>query len=283
MLDFGPMTKRLILLASLGFGACGAEFMLGAITVTPEAWDKEGNFQKLDRYAREARAKGARVIVAPEGFLEGYVGNDKRTPDLEREKYFAVAEAVDGPLMGRVRGLAKELGVHLMVGFAERRGKEVFNSAVMFGPGGERVIHYSKTHTLADEPFNTKGVALPVVDTPMGKVGTLICFDRQMPETARVLAMRGAKIILVPAWGSYGEMNEMMMRVRAYENNVWLAFVHPKRSMLINPKGKIVAESVGETDQVVVGKVVIDEKAGPGLLEYRRPELYGELVSEPRR
>jgi predicted amidohydrolase len=73
-------------------------------------------------------------------------------------------------------------------------------------------------------------------------------------------------------------MNDMMMRVRAYENGVWLAFVHPRRCLIIDPGGKVVAANQGEQDQVVLGRV------NPGklrreLLERRRPELYGEILN----
>lgn len=261
-------------------------FVLAALSLTPTAWDKEANFQKLERYARQAAAQGAQVIVAPEGYLEGYVGNEHRSPGLTQEKYAAeAAEELDGPLLRQVRGLADELDVYLMLGFAEKRTGQVFNTAVMFGPDGSVVSHYAKSHTMNDEPFNTKGNNFPVAQTPFGSWGTLICFDRQVPETARILAVKGADTIFVPAWGGYGEMNDQMMRVRAYENGVNLAFVHPKRSLLIDSTGAVVAQSQGEQDQIVMGRMRVNPARKHSMLKYRRPELYRELlqpaVSEP--
>lgn len=257
-------------------------FVLAALSLTPEPWDKEANVATLERYAREAAARGADVIVAPEGFLEGYVGNQHRTPGLTRERYAAeAAEAIDGPLMTRVRGLAAELEVYLMTGFAERRGDKVLNSAVMFGPDGAVVLHYSKSHTMDDEPFNTKGDAFPVVTTPFGQWGALICFDRQVPEAARLLAIKGADVLFVPAWGGFGEMNDLMMRVRAYENGVYLAFVHPRRALLIDPSGTVLAADTGEHDQIVLATITTPSRRKGSLLQYRRPELYKPL-SDPR-
>ncbi len=259
-----------------------ASFVLAALVLTPEPWDKEANFGKLERHAREAAARGARVIVAPEGFLEGYVGNEHRTPGLTRERYAAeAAEALDGPLLKRVRQLAIELKVYLMTGFAERRGHHVLNSAVMFGPDGAAVLHYSKSHTMDDEPFNTKGTEFPVVSTEYGQWGALICFDRQVPEAARILALKGADVVFVPAWGGYGEMNDLMMRVRAYENGVHLAFVHPKRALVIDPGGHVLAQNAGEHDQIVLASISVPSVRKGSLLKHRRPELYKSLT-DPR-
>ena len=101
-----------ILLATL---ACAADlpFTVAGLSLTPEPWNKEANFAKLERYAREAAAQGAQVVITPEGFLEGYVGNEKQTPGLTRERYLPAGETIDGPLMTRVRALARELKVYL--------------------------------------------------------------------------------------------------------------------------------------------------------------------------
>jgi len=279
------MWKIVISVALISTGLCRAadsQFVFAALNLTPEPWDKQANFAKLERYVREAAARGANVVATPEGFLEGYVGNENKTPGLDRDKYRAVGEEIGGPLMKRVAGLARELNVYLSVGFAERRGGEMYNSAVIFAPDGSIASRYSKSHTAADEPFNTKGAEFPVAETALGRWGTLICFDRQLPETARILALKGAQFILVPAWGSSGEMNDIMMRVRAYENGVWLAFVHPKRTLVIDPGGKVVASNTGDGDQIVIAPIHIRAGQRQFLIEQRRPEIYQDLV-KPRK
>jgi predicted amidohydrolase len=279
--DFSGGLMRLsvaLLIVSVAF-AGEISFTFAGLTLTPEPWNKEANFVKLERYARQAAAQGAQVIAAPEGFLEGYVGNKGRSPGLDREKYFSVGEEIDGPFMRRIAMLARELKVYLLVGYAERRKDRMYNSTAIFSPDGSVAGHYSKSHTADDEPYNTKGTEFPVFPTPFGRWGTLICFDRQLPETARTLALRGAQLILVPAWGAYGEINDIMMRVRAYENGVWLAFVHPKRCLIIDPRGRVIAKDSGEFDQVVTATIRIDPAARQTLLERRRPELYEDIVN----
>ncbi len=84
-------------------------FLLAALSLTPKPWDKEANFATLERYARKAALDGAKLIVTPEGFLEGYVGNENQHPELTRERYFQIGEPVDGPVFKRIRNLAREL------------------------------------------------------------------------------------------------------------------------------------------------------------------------------
>ncbi len=274
---------RTIALIGLAAGACVAgelkeSFVMAAVSVTPKEWDKEANYRTFERFAREAAGHGAKLIVTPEGFLEGYVGNEKKNPEVTLDRYRAIAEPIDGPVMVRIRALARELNVHLSVGFAERRGEEMFNSTAVIDPKGEVALLYSKSHTAHDEPFNTKGLEFPVAATALGKIGSLICYDRRLPETARVLAVKGAQLLLVPAWGSYGEMNDALMRTRAFENGVWVAFVHPKQALIIDPRGNVVAQSDGEGDQLVYGKIVMDERVGSGPVRDRKPEIYGDLL-----
>jgi predicted amidohydrolase len=277
-----PMLRTIglgVLLACVcAAGELKESFVMAAVSVTPKEWDKEANYRTFEQFAREAAGRGAKLIVTPEGFLEGYVGNENKNPEVTLERYRAIAEPIDGAVMTRIRTLARELDVHLSVGFAERRGDEMFNSTAVIDPKGEIALLYSKSHTAHDEPFNTKGVEFPVAATALGRIGSLICYDRRLPETARVLAVKGAQLLLVPAWGSYSEMNDALMRTRAFENGVWVAFVHPKRALIIDPRGNVVAKNMGEQDQLVYGEIVLDERVGSGPIRDRKPEIYGELL-----
>src|SRR5262245_16179880 len=75
--------------------AAPISFTIAGLRVTPQRWDKEANFSKLVTYARQAGGKGAKLIITPEGFLEGYVGNDKANPDVTEERYRAIGEGID--------------------------------------------------------------------------------------------------------------------------------------------------------------------------------------------
>ena len=276
------MKILLVLLAASAAWAADVKengFIVAGLRMMPEPWNKQANFEKIERFTREAASRGAQLVITPEGFLEGYVANTgQNQPFHSREKYLAVGEAIDGPFLARIAGLAAGLKIHLLAGFAERRDEEMFNSAALLSPQGKLLARYSKTHTGGVEPHNTEGREFPVVQTPLGRLGTLICLDRQLPETARILAIKGAQMILVPAWGAWGEMNTVMMRTRAYENGVWVAFVHPNRVLFIDPGGKIAAQDDPDGgDQVVTARITIDSnRRGP--IRHRRPQIYGEIL-----
>ncbi len=251
--------------------------VVAGLRVTPHPWDKAYNTELLIRYTRQAATEGAGLVVTPEGFVEGYVWNDEAPKAFTRDEYFALGEPADGPLMDRLRDLASELRIHLAVGFAERRGDEMFNSFAILSPEGLTLSLYAKTHTAGDEPLNTRGTEFPVVDTAFGRWGSLVCMDRQLPETSRILALKGAALILVPAWGMTGELNDAMMRIRAYENGVHLVFVHPRRCLVIDPTGTIVAQDRGGGDEIVSARITL-QPPGRGPISRRRPEIYGDLL-----
>ena len=272
------MKFAIIFLGVISAWAGDVTLTIAGLRIMPQPWDKAANLAKLDRYAREAAAKGAELAFTPEGFLEGYVGNSKANRGVTREQYFAIGETIDGPSLQHVRELARELKIYLGIGFAERRDALMFNSFAVFAPSGELALHYSKAHNDDDEPFNTTGRTFSVVPTPLGRWGALICYDRQLPETARILAIKGAQLILLPAWGSYNDMNDAMMRTRAFENSVWVAFVHPKRVLIIDTHGKIVMQDRGDEDQVVAARIRLDDHIGKGAIRSRKPNLYGDIL-----
>ena len=256
---------------------------LAGLRVAPTPWDKQGNFETLARFAHRAVDEGAQLVVTPEGFLEGYVWNDENPQHFSSERYFEIGEYADGPLLRQVGALASKLDIYLAVGIAERRDERMYNSMFIYSPEGMAVSRYAKTHTAGDEPYNTKGTEFPVVDTPLGRWGTVICMDRQLPETSRILAVKGAELILVPAWGMCGEINDVLMRTRAFENGLHVLFVHPRRCLIIGPDGTVIAQDAGKGDEVVTAQVTLSPPGTYGPIRRRRPEIYGELIlSSPR-
>jgi predicted amidohydrolase len=256
-------------------------FKVATLKVMPTSGDKAANFAVFEKLAREAAAKGASFVVTPEGYLDGYMGNPKFVPGMTEEKLLAVAERIDGPWLKKAGALARELKVHVLFCFSELRGDRVFNTAAILAPDGSLAGRYCKSHTAGGELY-APGTELPVFGTPLGRMGVLICFDRQPPENARTLALRGAQFIVVPAYGTVSSFmdEDVLMRARAYENGIYVIYTSPYNAFVADPHGEIVSQVRSKEDGLMFAEIILDGRIGDrNAIKVRHPELYGELVS----
>ena len=184
---------------------------IAALSIVPEKWDKDANTEKITKMVRQAVKQGAELVITPEGVLEGYVVNEvikEKDPNRKSEltqRFHELAEPIDGPYIEHFRNLADELDIYLVLGFLEADGRKFYNTAALFGPDGTIIGKYHKTHLWqgydVNPPGYTAGNTYPVFDLGCMKVGMMICFDRQPPEPARLLALGGADLILCPSFG----------------------------------------------------------------------------------
>lgn len=276
-----PLALALLLLFGPPFAwAADLTFTVATLKVMPKTGDKAANYTVFERFARDAAARGASLIVTGEGYLDGYCGSPKFAPGMTREKLPAIAEPIDGPWARKAMALARELRVHLIFCFSERSGTKIFNTAALIDPEGALIGRYRKSHTAGGELYD-RGDELPVFETKLGRVGVLICFDRQPPESARALALQGAQFIVVPAYGTISTpMDEdILMRARAYENGVYVVYTSPYNAFVAGPDGEIVAQVRNHTDGLLFAKVVLNGRIGDRkALQLRRPELYEKLT-----
>lgn len=167
---------------------------IGLCQISGEPYDADGNRAATVEAVRDAFARGADLALLPELVVPGYVSDRAR---LEH-----VAEAIDGPTVAAWGELAAGAGRYVAGGFCERDGDELYNSVALVGPEG-LVLHYRKLHLFATEKhaFAPGDLGLSVADTAFGRVGVCVCYDLRFVETMRILALRGADLILVPtAW-----------------------------------------------------------------------------------
>ncbi len=251
---------------------------IGLVTMQAEPWALEQNYLRLEAFVREAAQRGAEVVVAPETILDGYVCS-AATP-VTRQRMLDVAQTVpDGPYIVRARELSRDLGIHLVFGFLERVGEEMFNTVVLIDPEGEVLARYSKVHP-KNEVYITPGRALKPTDTPLGRVGFLICMDRGIPENFRTLGVQGVEIVFLPMDGEGSAENTRNMAQRAAENGCWVIVANTWSCTIVNPQGHIKVEQY-EGEKVTIGHVDLSE-VPRGLnranILGRRPDLYGPLL-----
>ena len=236
-----------------------------AISIKPRKWDKARNADKIEQFFREAAMDGPDMILTTEGVLEGYVVNDVLEGRKTAQALLEIAEPIDGPYINRFRRLARELRTCLCFGFAERIGRDVYNTAIFIDGEGEILGKYHKTQfaegTHPSCNFNRVGKSLRAFDTPLGRVGMLICNDRWNPMIARTLALDGARMLLIPSYGSRSQDQNRTVLARARENGLPIVEANVGMNLIVS-KGEIVAYKWGN-DRITTA--VVEVPAAPSV------------------
>ncbi len=251
---------------------------IASLSFEPVKWDKETNLARIEKMAREAARGGAKVLVTPEGAVDGYLINEVRQSKDRRaidRRFFDIAEPIDGPAVRRVRKLARELEVDIILGFLERDGDVLYNACAWIDAEGEVRHTHRKTHMAQpyfDPDFYHPGYELKAFDTKYGRFGMMICYERQVPEVARALALDGATVLFNPSYGSTGEWNDIMLRTRARENGACLIFTHPHQSLIIDPEGRIIVNEANR-EGIAYAELALKDRT-KSILSRRRPEAF---------
>src|SRR5262249_10789347 len=205
-------------------------FTAAAVQVAPEpgpltAESVKSNVDKCVAYVeRCVAASGAELVVLPESATTGF------TPGVPAEALWDLVADIPGPLTEPVQRTAQRLGVRVVFGSDQRgpgRGT-VGNPAALIGPSGDVLGVYHKTHVFCGEGRAEGGWVTPgdeavVVDTALGTIGMIICFDGDYPELARIQAVQGAEVICRPsALLRSADIWELTNRARAYDNHVFV-------------------------------------------------------------
>jgi deaminated glutathione amidase len=222
--------------------------------------DRDRNLEAADRLTRAAAAEGAELVVLPEKWP--VLGTPEQTA--------AGAEPLDGAALSWARAAARELGIDLVAGsIAERvEGAERgANTSVHIGPDGEDRALYRKIHmfdvevggrTYRESEHEAPGDEIVASELANGEgLGLTICYDLRFPELFRILAVRGATVIAVPA--AFTETTtrdhwEVLLRARAIEDQCFVVAANQVgepapgmrtggRSMIVNPWGLVLSQA----------------------------------------
>jgi len=291
--EINRLTWRVIVLATILMASTSSlrgedpdsppksQVRLALLRATPKKWELEENFQVFLRAVELAAEKDADILITPECWLDGYAA---AAEDSTAERILSISQDLEtSPYLQQVAEQARKHELFICFGFTSREEQQAFNAAGLWGKTGERIGVYHKTHLQEHDLQFAFGQSLPVWETPWGPVGIMICADRRWPETARVLRLQGAKLILNPTYGFYGDLNEAIMRTRAYENQCYIAFAHPQQSLVTSPNGNVVAKEESQENDASEARLLICDidlssaKDDNHLLD-RRPEIYDVIT-----
>jgi N-carbamoylputrescine amidase len=270
-------------------------------------WDGDANLRRAEDMVRDAASQGAQIVLLQELFETPYFCME------ESERFFELASPVlENPTVHWAREMAAELNVVLPVSLFERANNALFNSIVMIDADGAILGTYRKTH-IPDSPgyaekyyFNPGDSGFQVWQTRYGTIGTLICWDQWFPEAARILALKGAELILYPtAIGSWPNREDTdalchwqtVMRGHAAANIV--PVVASNRigveegeanslrffgsSFVSDHTGQILQTASEDRQEIVVQELDLnaatDYRLSWNLFRDRRPEMYRDLLT----
>ncbi|QEW22920.1 (R)-stereoselective amidase [Marinibacterium anthonyi] len=215
--------------------------------------DIERAFARIERALAAAAQAGANLAVLPELYLPGY-----NRPDL----HAGLAQEQGGAWEKRLAGLCRDAGCGLAIGWAERDGDAIYNSASCFDATGRKVAHYRKIQLFG--PMENRvfqpGNAYAVFDYDGIKAALLICYDVEFAHHVSALAAQGVKLLLVPTANPAGfdVVNHTLVPARAYENAITVVYANFQGaeaglvfggcSIIAGPDGKPIARAgTGET------------------------------------
>ena len=276
-----------------------------------------GNLKKGLDACRQAKSKGADLVVFPEmwsnGYehlFHGYLEEQTNLTESKIEEWQDKAVAENSEFVKAFATCAEKLKMAIAITFLERTKVQPLNTVIVFDRQGKKVLKYSKVQTVdfKMEYYTSQGDSLDVAELDYGKgrikIGALICNDINHPEVARILMIKGAEVIIVPNACKYYRIRQDIVKVRSHENAVVAVLVnYPIESKTLNSgNGMSCAYSpifriengdeintalveMGEREEIAVIDVDVDAlreyRATCSLGDaYRKPKMYVELLNE---
>lgn len=255
----------------------------------PTPNDISAALERLDANAAHASADGCALLLVPESSITGY-----NMPKATMEQ---VALQADGKTTQAIAEICRKYDIAISYGFAEKDGTSFFNCVQLIDKHGNIEGRYRKTHLWGDldrtlftagDSFSCKEDSL-LATIDGWKIGFLICYDIEFPESCRQLSLAGADLILTPTglMQPWREVAEKVVPVRAYENQLFIAYcnycgdeaelTYEGRSCIVGPDGADLARA-GQSPVLLTAtlerKAIADARAALPYHRDRRPELY---------
>ncbi|GAB4520500.1 MAG: carbon-nitrogen hydrolase family protein [Anaerolineae bacterium] len=259
--------------------------------------DQDANLVKGETACRQARQMGTDIALFPEMWNIGYRFFDPKDP-ADRDAWLQQAIDQDSAFVRHFQQLARELDMAIALTYLERWEGAPRNSVSLIDRHGEIPFTYAKVHTcdFGEESALTPGDDFHVgeLDTRLGpvQIGAMICYDREFPESARILMLKGAEIILTPNACELESHRLHQFKTRAYENMVGVAMANYAAPECNGHSVAYDAEAFGPDGQPRDTLII---EAGPSegiylarfdldrLRDYRRRETWGNAYRKPSR
>ncbi|MCC9295836.1 carbon-nitrogen hydrolase family protein [Clostridium sp. WLY-B-L2] len=260
---------------------------------------KKDNLKRAQYMIHEAVHRGAEIVALPEIFNCYY--------NLKYFREYAESSSNYGETLNMLSSTARELGIYLIGGSIPEIDEKdnLYNTSFIFDESGKLAEKYRKIHlfdvniqgkiNFKESDILTPGNRMPVIDTRWGKIGVIICFDIRFSELVRIMALKGAKIIFVPAvfnMTTGPDHWETLFRSRAMDNQLYMVGISPARNMnysyvaygkslVADPWGKII-NILDEKEGILISELNLDyiEKVRSSLpiLKNVRKDIYRNVL-----
>jgi nitrilase len=296
-------------------------FKAAVVQAAPVVFDRDATIERVGTLTADAASKGARLVVFPEAFVSAYpkgldfgarVGG--RTPEGRRmfRRYFESAVDVPGLAVDILASIAREHAVYLVIGVIEREGGTLYCTVLFFDAAGELMGKHRKLMPTAMERLvwgMGDGSTMPVFDTPIGKIGAVICWENYMPLLRTAMYAKGIQLYCAPTVDDRDTWARSMQHI-AFEGRCFVlsAVQYLRRgdcpgdypaiqgndpatvlirggSVIVNPQGAVLAGPNYEGEAILLADINLDEIAeGKYDLDvvghYARPDVFRLTVNE---
>ena len=185
-------------------------YQVAVVQAAPVAFDLKRSLQKAHSLAAEAAGKSARLVLFPEAFLSAYprgldfgavIGSRSDEGREDFRRYWESSVDVPGPTVDQLSRTARELSIYLVIGVVERDGGTLYCTVLYFAPDGAFLGKHRKVMPTASERLVWgfgDGSTMPVFDTPLGKLGAVICWENYLPLMRAAMYSKGIEIYCAP-------------------------------------------------------------------------------------
>ncbi len=304
-------------------GQFGSQIRAAVVQAAPVTFDREATLERVAHWTAKAASDGAQLVVFPEAFVSGYprgldfgavIGARTAAGREDYRRYWSSSVDVPGPAVDVMAAIARQHRVMLVIGVIEREGGTLYCSVLFFAPDGAYLGKHRKLMPTASERLvwgYGDGSTLPVFDTPVGRIGAVICWENYMPLLRTHMYAQGVQIYCAPtadardSW--FASMQHIALegrcfvlsanqfvRRRDFPTDYAIAgnpdpdtIVCRGGSMIVSPLGEILAGPEIEEETVLLATLDLDEVTR-GKFDfdvvghYARPDIFNLHVNTQR-